>query len=432
MRAALAARDIGEVYRLLTDAGGVSQRQIAGMTGQGQSEVSEIMHGRPVRSVLVLERIADGLGVPRAWVRLAGDDRGMGARDASTYAGDVTATDPLEGVTDEMLRRHLLATAATSVLGQAVLGIGTLLDPYPHPGPPALPSRLGISDLTRLRALTERLRSLDRTYGGYAATLSTTAEWHLGLLSAPHDDAVTSSLGSALAELHNVAGWACYDSGLHRHADHHFNRAVELAGQVADGYRVADALRHAACMTTLRGHPNDALKLLQLAQHRLAGVRDEPRAPALAGWLRAESARALAHLGYSDMARSELAAARDGWEPPDAFERADMDLATALVEFDLGRLDVAESFAASSVRTWETGSDRRDGIIADITLARLYVTAREPRGIPLSRKAIDGVAKFGSARSRDRLAPLVIALGARRDAPSRELADYGRRVAAIH
>ena len=43
-RRALAARDVSAVYRLLTESG-VSQRQIADLTGQSQSEVSEILKG---------------------------------------------------------------------------------------------------------------------------------------------------------------------------------------------------------------------------------------------------------------------------------------------------------------------------------------------------------------------------------------------------
>jgi transcriptional regulator with XRE-family HTH domain len=71
IRAALAARDVTLLYRLLCQAG-VSQREIARRTGQSQSEVSEILHGRTVRDVTVLERIADGLGISRVWMRLAG------------------------------------------------------------------------------------------------------------------------------------------------------------------------------------------------------------------------------------------------------------------------------------------------------------------------------------------------------------------------
>jgi predicted XRE-type DNA-binding protein len=45
LRAALATHDIGAVYRALRDLG-VSQRQIAALTGQCQSDVSEIVNGR--------------------------------------------------------------------------------------------------------------------------------------------------------------------------------------------------------------------------------------------------------------------------------------------------------------------------------------------------------------------------------------------------
>jgi len=56
MRAALAARDISAVFRLLQRMG-VSQRHIAALTGQAQSEISEILAGRQVVSYDVLARI---------------------------------------------------------------------------------------------------------------------------------------------------------------------------------------------------------------------------------------------------------------------------------------------------------------------------------------------------------------------------------------
>src|SRR5256885_3235835 len=73
MRNALAAREVSTVYRLLRRTG-VSQRQIAAMTGQSQSEVSEILKGRQVMAYDVLARIADGLGVPRGYMGLAYDE----------------------------------------------------------------------------------------------------------------------------------------------------------------------------------------------------------------------------------------------------------------------------------------------------------------------------------------------------------------------
>src|SRR2546430_6570637 len=73
MRNALAAREVSSVYRQLRRTG-VSQRQIAALTGQSQSEVSEILKGRQVMAYDVLARIADGLGVPRGYMGLAYDE----------------------------------------------------------------------------------------------------------------------------------------------------------------------------------------------------------------------------------------------------------------------------------------------------------------------------------------------------------------------
>ena len=69
---ALASRDVAAIYRFLQGEG-VSQRRIASLIGQSQSEVSEILGGRVVMSYPVLERIAVGLGIPRGLMGLAYD-----------------------------------------------------------------------------------------------------------------------------------------------------------------------------------------------------------------------------------------------------------------------------------------------------------------------------------------------------------------------
>lgn len=67
---ALAARDVGAIYRYLQRRG-VSQRKIAAHTGQGQSEISEVLAGREIISYDVLVRIAEGLSIPRGRLGLA-------------------------------------------------------------------------------------------------------------------------------------------------------------------------------------------------------------------------------------------------------------------------------------------------------------------------------------------------------------------------
>ena len=73
MREALAARDIAAVFRIL-NAHGISQREVAAMTGQSQSEVSEILGGRKVVAYDVHARVAEGLGVPRGHMGLDYDE----------------------------------------------------------------------------------------------------------------------------------------------------------------------------------------------------------------------------------------------------------------------------------------------------------------------------------------------------------------------
>lgn len=66
----LETRDIAGLYRLLQNRG-VSQRRIAALTGQQQSEVSEILNGRVVHNYDLLVRICGGLGIPRHRMGLA-------------------------------------------------------------------------------------------------------------------------------------------------------------------------------------------------------------------------------------------------------------------------------------------------------------------------------------------------------------------------
>jgi Helix-turn-helix len=72
IRAALADRDIATVYRILQKHG-ISQRRIAALSRQSQSEISKILAGRRVVSYDVLVRIAEGIGIPRGWMGLALD-----------------------------------------------------------------------------------------------------------------------------------------------------------------------------------------------------------------------------------------------------------------------------------------------------------------------------------------------------------------------
>ncbi len=426
MRAALVHRDIGTVYRLLMRAG-VVQRVIAQVTGQSQSEVSEILKGRQVMAYDVLERIATRLGVPREAMGL-----GYGA-----YA-EGTTFEPGEEADEDMLRRqfqHLFALAGVVAFGTVVPGLGEVMQGSSAGGLLVdTPSRIGARDVAVICDYTASLRATARTVGGQAGPATALAGWADSWLGADASASARRALLSALSDLHGVAAWCCHDSCAPAAAYHHFSMAVQLAVDAGDGYRASYALRHAAMMLIDRAQPDNALKLVQLADlHVAEASRDDSRVPALRSWLAVESALAQAQLSDSESAacraRSELARARDGYDPPDSHARADMDLVTAQVQLHLGALDIAESMAAVAVRTFAHGTDRREGVLADITLAQLHVQTGEPDAPQLAASAISAITPLRSGVARAALAPLAAELEAAPRADLRELARRARQVA---
>ncbi|MGH3685969.1 MAG: helix-turn-helix domain-containing protein [Pseudonocardiaceae bacterium] len=414
MRAALDARDVGTVYRLLGRAG-VSQRRIAALTGQAQSEVSEILKGRRVRDVEVLERIADGLGVPRGWMRLSSGE------DAPAAAQEVD---------QDTTRRALRAATTAAALGQAARGepIALALPTAP------LPSRLGMPHVHAVVAVTGQLRGVARYYGGQAQLFGAIAELYTRWMQVPATEEVTARLAAALAELHTEAGWSFYDSGLNGAG--HFIRALQLADQAGDACGIANAAWHAGLTLVRSGHPDDALKLAQLGQLRLDRFTpgtsipaNDPRLPTLTARLNRVSATAYALMGFPDQATHCLAEAHDGWAPQDAFDQADADLETAMIHLDLGQLDTAGQFATSAMRTYSE-NHRRGRTQARLLLAEVHIRAGQPQGLTLARHAINEVNTLQSVALRqERLIPLATALEAQPGTDTHELAQLARQIA---
>lgn len=415
MRAALAERDIGAVYRMLTKAG-VTQRQIANLTGQSQSEVSAIVQGRQVTGYALLTRIADGLGIPRGWMGLA------------WVADGAAGSSPVEGMDESAKTRALLAAASVALFDRPVLGGVPELPAVPEEVPTPLPSRLTVTDVRALRALTRQLEGLAKTYGGSVDMLSQAAVRAEQLLPVPGPETIMRDLAIAIAELHSVAGWAAFDSCQDKTASWHFTRAMELSADAGDGYVFSKAAYLVGVATAERGHYNDGLKLLQIGQISLHSEPPTPRTQELTSWLAADSAGVLACMDHHDAARSALAVASDTWRAPTADDQADMTWVTALTELTLGRLEAAERLVASSLRHWEGTADRRQAVLGHITLAAIHVRAGEPRAHELAHRAITAVAELRSVRARDRLVALVAALESRRGDTAWKLAALARRV----
>lgn len=389
-RRALAQRDITALYRLLTGAG-VSQQQIARLTGQSQSEVSEIVKGRQVMAYDLLVRIASGFDVPRGWMGLAYD---------AEQVAESTAPDVGEEVVDEnMKRRALLAIGSAALLGAPVLG-EVLELPAPPSTPTPLPSRIGASDIAALKELTAQLRSGARTYGGGAEVVVTVANRSQLLMPVPGTDPIKSQLGSALADLHTLAGWCCVDSGRHDQARACFATAMTLAARAGDGVQLASALWHAGIQMRDAGAYNDGLKACQLGLIKLGEAPEIPGADEMATWLHTECARVSAAMGHCDAAERSLQAARQ-WQPSTPYDLADMECVTSYVYLWLGQLDTAQRFAVNSVRHWASEkTSRREGVLADIALATIHTKTNQSDATTLAHRAIAGVATLQSLRTR--------------------------------
>jgi tetratricopeptide (TPR) repeat protein/transcriptional regulator with XRE-family HTH domain len=316
MRDALAARDISAVYRLLRMQG-VSQRHIAAVTGQSQSEVSEILKGRQVMAYDVLARIADGLKVPRGYMGLAYDT-------ATQVRVATTGIDPQPEVDEQVKRRRFLAHAAAVTVGAASMGPETE-SWVAAPGRAPAPGQIGVTDVRQVEAATKALRALDYQYGGGFCRDAVVAQlsWGQQMLSANATEPVRNRLYVALADLHNLAGWTSFDSGLLDVARTHFGHALELARAGHNDPLVANILYRMGRVYLHQDEHEAALKLFQLGQIAAQEAGSELAVAVLC----ANEAWAYAAMGNESQAIKLINRTRS------EFDRADTENADSWVKF---------------------------------------------------------------------------------------------------
>jgi transcriptional regulator with XRE-family HTH domain len=428
MRAALAAREISTVYRLLRREG-ISQRQIAAMTGQSQSEVSEILKGRQVMAYDVLLRIADGLGVQRGYMGLAYDE--------ATAIRVVGAADDQQAEEDESVkRRRFLAHAAQVTMGAAVFGADSGSWSASPARTPA-PGRIGMTDVRQVEAATRALRALDYQYGGGFCRDAVVAQlsWGQQMLESNAAELVKSRLFVALADLHSLAGWTSFDTGLVDSARGHFANALDFAKQGDNHPLVANVLYRMGRVYLHQDAPNDALKLFQLGQI----AAQESGSELAVSVLCANEAWAYAMMGNQEQAVKLLGRAKD------EFARADIDNAESWVRFFnetdvyamIGTVhtvlaqtaDIAHTKYAIPALTRAIdayGDDMARSKVFNLSaLATNHLLDGDiDQGARVGGKALDSAEGLKSARVKDRMRPLKEEADRRRNnADARELAE---------
>jgi transcriptional regulator with XRE-family HTH domain len=434
MRAALAARDISAVFRLLQRMG-VSQRHIAALTGQAQSEISEILAGRQVVSYDVLARIADGLGVPRGCLGLAYDDETAALLGLSQPVGPPVSADPPPEDPAQLL----------TYVTELALG-STPVDPQSWTLPFRLtasrpPDRIALSDVERLAAITEQLRAADRQFGGGSCRDAVLAQltWASQLLRARADQPTTEALHRAVADLHLLAGWASFDLGVLGEARRHFARALEHARFVNEASLAAKAMY---CMGRLHLHHGWNVQALRLFQVGQVAAQESGHGRAVA-MLHINLAWAHAVLGDARQALACIGRARDEYgrcehesAPPwlAFFDSAELQALRGITLAHLPdptpqqRAEAIERFSFSTaVRGEPFARSRTFDLIA---LAWLLIDSGEvEHGLRVGHEALDAAGTIRSRRVIDRMAALRASLARRRSHP--DARDLANRIATL-
>ncbi len=431
MKRALADRDISSVYRLLRRVG-ISQRHIAALTGQSQSEVSEILKGRQVMAYDVLARISGGLGIPRGYMGLA--------YDPATATSMVGPSDHALAEEDESVkRRKLLAHGAAVMFGTAVLGAdrGQWL---PSPAQTPAPSNIGMADVKQVEAATRAMRALDYQFGGGACRDAVVAQlsWAQRLLGSSGTEAVRLQLFRALADLQNLAGWTTFDVGLLDSSRNHFAIALEFAKQSGDSGLMSNIMYRIGRVYLHHGDANDALKWFQLGQ---IAAQDSGSELAVAV-LCSNEAWAYAMMGDDVQAKKLLGRSRDELaraDPNDTpdwarfYNDTDMYAMIGTVHNELAAYDPRHAAVAipafgQALARYDDSMGRSQAFNLTM-LATSYLRQGDvDHGIQVGRKALLAASAVKSKRVIDRLKPLEIEAARRSTNPdSRDLAHLIRQ-----
>ncbi|MGH3772518.1 MAG: transcriptional regulator [Pseudonocardiaceae bacterium] len=417
MKRALADRDISSVYRLLRRVG-ISQRHIAALTGQSQSEVSEILKGRQVMAYDVLVRISGGLGIPRGYMGLSYDPA-----IETSMVGPPDDADKARAAKEELVkRRNLLAHGSAMLFGTTVATADR--KPWlPSPGQTPTPNQIGLMDVKQVEATTRALRALDYEFGGGNCRDAVVAQlsWAQRLLGTTAKEEVRLRLFRALGDLQGLAGWTSFDVGLRDSARGHYTTAMEFANQAGDSILMA---RIMYCIGRIYLHDrdaNEALKWFQLGQ--LAAQRaGSERAVALLcaneAWAYSilrdgEMAQKLLERSESELARAELHNEMPNWAYD--YDNREMFAMIGTVHAELADGEPRHAAIAipalhESLASYDD-STARSRTFNLTTLATSYLRDGEINlGIQMGRKAVMAVPEMKSTRVLDRLKPLELEL----------------------
>ncbi|MFD6340230.1 helix-turn-helix domain-containing protein [Streptomyces sp. NPDC060131] len=294
MRDAIAQGDPGAVVRLARRAAELTQAQLGQATGYTAASISRMERGKqPMRDMLLLQRIADALNIPRQLLGLAGRHApppGPGTVPRPPAgATRVAGPDLFEEGEDPVRRRNLLA-------GLAATATGTVLGTASQGPAAARPALTGLEDLLLHRGgdltgteptrqtVTAALDASRRDFG--------TCRYDTLARALPQRIALAQALGrerpdgqepsaTAVAGLYSIATRLCIKLGEDGLAAVTADRALTAALSGADALTVAEAHRMVSSSWRRQGHYTRATDVAVTAAQHLAADRTTPQAQRL-------------------------------------------------------------------------------------------------------------------------------------------------------
>ncbi|MDT0307921.1 helix-turn-helix domain-containing protein [Streptomyces sp. DSM 44917] len=260
MRRACAVRDFGEIFRLVNRRSGTSLTAMAAAIGRiSPSRISDVIHGaRGIRREHVIERIADGLGIP-------GEMLGLPPRPWES--APTAADNPLPELNDERGDAFAESIRETS---RTLIALDNALNGLP------------IADLA-----ARAFKVVNRRLG-----------------KGVPDPRYERDIQAAAAELAEIAGWALFDAEEHEAAERFNQRALFLARLSGDRSIELLILQNMGMHAGWLGRPREEVSA---ARALLEGRRLSPRVEAI---FHTREGRGLYALGQSKQGAAAFNRAR--------------------------------------------------------------------------------------------------------------------------
>ncbi|MGV9360635.1 helix-turn-helix domain-containing protein [Amycolatopsis sp. NPDC003731] len=401
----LATRDIAGVFKVLK-AHGWTQRAIGNELGWGNSQVSEIMHGRKVIMIDVFERIAKTFSIPPGKMGLA-------------FTDDSPVAQPPAKSPD------LVDYALKSMLGQDVEQAEYLTRPT------QIYSKIGKSDAEVFNQYFLALQRIETEHSGQLVPAQALIQQLRRMLQADMPAAVRARLAPMEGWVNSFAGWCAIDRGLYNIGMTHFSRALEVAAKYDDDLGRCRALFSSGKAEMHYGDPEQALKLFQLAvvpAGRIGSKLYQAGLAAHSAWavsqLRPEHVKRYVSTTWESYSLYKPEREYEGMDK--FFNRPDILGVTGQAQV-LSAPEKAIEDVSKALKGRKPGS--RSAAFETATLAHAYLAAGySDKAVSTGRTALKLVRDISSRRTAVRLAPLKLAAYEHGTRDLTDLAEDIRRV----